>query len=153
MTTWVRRTGIILFLLVGLLQPLDLQAATRGTAAEAQALVAKAVALYKSKGVAAFKTMNTPKGGFRDRDLYVFVVAKDGKVRVHPEPAVVGTNIKGLTDPKGFKVGAAILSKATAKGAWVNYKWLNPRTGKVETKSTWVVRHDSYVFACGAYKP
>jgi signal transduction histidine kinase len=138
--------------LVGLLQPLDLQAADRGTAAEAQALVAKAVALYKSKGVAAFKTMNAPKGGFRDRDLYVFVIAKDGTVRVHLDPKVVGTSITPLKDVDGFKFGAAMLAKATAKGVWVKYKWLNPRSGKVEAKSSWVVRQGGYVFGCGIYQ-
>jgi len=46
-------------------------AAERGTREDAQAPVAKAVAAFNEKGAAVFEEINA--GGFRDRDLYIFV--------------------------------------------------------------------------------
>ena len=41
---------------------------------------------------------------------------------------------------------------ATTNGAWVDYRWEDPLTGKVVPKSSWVVLHNGYIFGCGIYK-
>ena len=59
-------------------------AAKRGTAAEAEAMVKKAIAMAKAKGNdAAFAEINNKNGQFTDRDLYVFVYDMGGKVAAH----------------------------------------------------------------------
>ena len=57
-----------------------LAASDRGTEAEAQSMVTKAVALIKSAGPEkAYSTFSDhPNGAFKDRDLYVFVYDFDG---------------------------------------------------------------------------
>jgi len=65
--------GLVLVLLFGFAGIVQ-AAEKRGTAAEAEALVKKAIAYMKSNGrEAAFAEINNPKGKFTDRDLYIFV--------------------------------------------------------------------------------
>ncbi|MFO1057590.1 MAG: cache domain-containing protein [Dongiaceae bacterium] len=127
----------------------------RGTAAEAQALVAKAVQLYKDKGAkAAFAAFGKRNGGFRDRDLYIFVIGPDHKVVAQGVDAGrVGLDAMKLKDSEGKLYGQAMIDAATAEGAWVDYVKLNPQTGIEEPKSSWVVKVDDYVFGSGIYKP
>ena len=43
-----------------------------GTAAEAKAMLEKAISALKANEAEALVKFNSPTGGFRDRDLYVF---------------------------------------------------------------------------------
>ena len=45
------------------------------------------------------------------------------------------------------------IDKATTSGVWLHYVVKDPLTGKDEPKSSWVVRHRSYIFGCGVYSP
>ena len=67
--------------------------------------------------------------------------------------SLIGVNATTLIDPGGLNIGRAIRDKATAKGAWVDYGWKDPLTGKVVPKSSWVVRHKGHIFGCGIHKP
>ena len=127
---------------------------TSGTAEEAKAMVAKAIAVFKEQGTEAFSAMNRSDGGFVDRDLYIFVIGPDNKVVAHAaDPSRVGRDLLTTTDPDGKLIGPDIIEAATAEGGWVDYKWQNYLTGKVEPKSTWVVKADGYIFGCGIHKP
>ena len=130
----------------------------RGTPAQAQAMVVKAVALYDEKGAeAAFdRFTRRPGSEFRRADLYIFVIKADkgGSILAHAAtPSLVGSDAVTLLDPNGLNIGRAILDKATAQGAWVDYGWEDPLSGKVVPKSSWVVRHKGHIFGCGIYKP
>jgi cytochrome c len=124
-----------------------------GTPAEAQAMVAKAVQLFRAKGKAAIATMNRPGSGFRDRDLYLFVIDPDRLTVVHPDESLIGTDVRNLKDADGKPFGRAIVKTATPTGVWVEYRWRNPKSGAVENKSSWVVTADDYIFGCGVYRP
>ena len=50
-----------------------------GTAAEAKAMLEKAVAALKANEADALAKFNSPTGGFRDRDLYVFCFRHDDR--------------------------------------------------------------------------
>jgi len=127
---------------------------TRGTAAEAQAMVARAIAAYDAQGKAAFAAMNPPGTEFRDRDLYVFVVGPDNRTLVNGQDASrVGRDLAQTVDPGGKAFGKEIIEKADENGTWVDYAWRDPLTETVVQKSSWVVRHDGYIFGCGIYKP
>ena len=52
------------------LLPASLRAEQRGTPVDAKAMVAKAIELYKAKGMASFDTMNQGEAtGFRQGDI------------------------------------------------------------------------------------
>jgi signal transduction histidine kinase len=142
-------------LVLGLLTPVVSTAADRGTAAEAKALVAKAIALYDREGrEKTFAAVQDPKQGFVDRDLYVFVFGPKRTIVAHGgNTALVGTAADTLVDEDGVHFGNKFMDETTATGKWIDYKWKDPATGKVLAKSSWVVPHDGYVFGAGIYKP
>ena len=134
------------------------RAQKRGTPAQAQAMVARAVALFEEKGLqAAFdRFTNRPGAEFNHLDLYIFVLKAEEGARIvaHARTrSLIGVNAATLIDPAGLSIGRAILDKATVKGAWVDYGWKDPLTGKVVPKSSWVVRHKGHIFGCGIHKP
>ena len=79
-----------------------------GTAAEARAMLDKAVAELKAGEATALAKFNDKAGGFRDRDLYVFCYnMTDGKFTAHPNPALMGTDVRALKvkdDPLGQRI-------------------------------------------------
>jgi signal transduction histidine kinase len=126
-----------------------------GTAAEAEAMVKKAIAFAKAKGNdAALAEISNPKGKFVDRDLYVTVYDMNGKCMAHgANPKMIGKDLIGLKDPDGkefFKERIEI-AKTAGKG-WQDYKFSNPLTKKIEPKRAYFERNGDLVFACGFYK-
>ena len=121
-------------------------------------MVAKAVALFDKEGMkAAFdRFTNSPGKEFHHLDLYIFVLKaeKGARIVAHAQTrSLIGTNAATLIDPNGLNIGRAALEKATAKGAWVDYGWKDPLTGKVVPKSSWAVLHKGHIFGCGIHKP
>jgi cytochrome c len=126
----------------------------RGTEAQAKALVAKAIAAYDAKGKSVFAEMTAPSIAFTQHDLYMFVIGPDHKTVAHgADASQVGRDVLALKDAAGKLFGRELFDKATQNGAWVDYIYKDPATGKEEPKSSWVVRHDDYVFGCGVYRP
>jgi cytochrome c len=127
-------------------------AGEKGTPAEAQALLDKAVKLVQTEGTAkALAAFNDPKGRFIDRDLYVFCYGPDGKVTAHRDPARLGTDVASIKDAEGKETGKEMLAAAD-KGGSVEYKWTNPVSGKVETKVSYLKKAGDQVCGVGAYK-
>ena len=125
----------------------------KGTAEEAKALLDKAVKTIETQGeVRALAAFNDPKGGFQDRDLYVFCSGPDKKVTAHIDKAMLGTDETTIKDPDGKPVGAEILAAGAKGGGTVEYKWKNPVSGKVETKVSFVKKAGNQVCGVGAYK-
>lgn len=140
------------------LVPLPPQAEERhhGTAAEAQAMVADAIAYYDEVGeeTALARFTQDPAPRFLDGDLYVFVLSGEGVSLAHGAiPTLVGSDLSDLRDVDGKALMREMLAAATADGAWVDYKWMNPVTGAIEPKSSWVRRHDGRIFGVGIYRP
>ena len=138
-----------------LTSPWPAHAEQHGTREQAQAMVAKAIALYDAKGIAAFEIMDQgAASGFRQDDLYIFVIGAgpDSRVVAHGlDRGRIGEIVAALKDSDGKEYGKALLAGATAEGAWVDYNRVNPQSGKDEPKSSWVVLHDGYIFGCGVY--
>ena len=126
-----------------------------GTADEAKALVEKAVASYKANGkdkaVAAF---NDPKGEFVKGDLYIFMMDDACNVLAHgANQKLVGKNVAELKDADGKLFMQEIRDLARKGGGWIDYKWTNPETKKIQAKSTYVMPLDGGLFVgCGIYK-
>lgn len=130
-------------------------AAERGTAEEAQALVAQAIALYDADGrEAAFAVINDREGSLVDRDLYIFVYGPDRTIVAHGgNVALIGARAADLSDVDGVPFADMFMDEATAEGVWIDYKWADPTTGEVLPKTSWVVLHDDgHVFGAGIYK-
>ena len=90
-----------------------LYAQATGSAAEAKAMLEKAVAALKADKAKAIAAFNDKGGAFRDRDLYVFCYnTSDGKFTAHPNEKLMGTDIRALKDPKGTALGENIFKGA-----------------------------------------
>jgi len=141
---------VILFMVVGLAYAQD-----RGTSTEAKALLDKAVAFYKANGQAkAFAAFNDAKGQFVSKDLYIFALDMNGKILSHGTNAgLIGKDMMGAKDADGklFMKEMVEVGKTKVKGA-IDYKWENPKTKKVEQKSSYVEKVDSVILGCGYYK-
>jgi cytochrome c len=130
-------------------------AGDHGTAAEAEAMVKKAVTYFKAHGQdKTFAEISNRKGQFVDRDLYVTVYDLNGKCVAHGAvPAMVGKDLIGLKDPDGVPFVKERMELAKTKGIfWQDYKFTNPTTKKVEPKSMYCEKVGDLVFACGIYK-
>lgn len=129
-------------------------AASRGTPDEAKAMLAKAVAHYKSAGRAqALKDFNAGKAPFRDRDLYVFCIAPDGVTLANGGfPQYVGTSVNTLKDAEGKPLGKRLIDSAEKGSGSVEYMWLNPVTKKTEWKVSFTAKAGSDICGVGAYE-
>ncbi|MBI2080703.1 MAG: cache domain-containing protein [candidate division NC10 bacterium] len=82
------------------------QAAEFGTAAEAKAMLEKAVAAIKKDKTGSLTKFSKGEGGFKDRDLYPFCGGADGNFTAHP--TLAGKSLKGLKDKAGKALGEEI---------------------------------------------
>lgn len=125
-----------------------------GTAAEAKAMLDRAVTELKAGEAAALAKFNDKDNKqFHDRDLYVFCFnISDGKFTAHPNPALMGTDIRALKvkdDPLGQK-----LFDQTKEGSVnsVNYNFPKPGTTDPVPKESFVTRAGGQGCAVGYYK-
>jgi cytochrome c len=128
--------------------------ADRGTAEEAVAMVNSALAAYDEQGTEVFTLITEPSTEFVDRDLYVFVYGPDGRIVAHGlDAGLIGREASTIVDIHGREFALEFMERATPDGVWVDYAWTDPLTGEEVEKTSWVVRHDGYVFGTGVYKP
>lgn len=131
------------------------EAADRGTAAEAQALLAQAVAHYQQAGRSqAIADFNNPRGEFVHDDLYVFCIGPDDKMVAYGANAsLVGTDTDNLKDADGKPIGQQIREIGRDRGSGtLDYKFMNPATQQAEPKSTFIQKVGEDVCAVGYYK-
>jgi cytochrome c len=131
-------------------------AAEFGSRDEAVAMVKRVQAEFKKDGGdATFKAISdkTTKE-FHDRDLYPFVYDMSGLCVAHgARPALIGKNLIDLKDQDGKFLIREMVKLAKAPGSgWVDYKWPNPLTNKIEDKSSYVEKMGDYFVGVGVYK-
>ena len=71
----------------------------------------------------------------------------------HLNPKQVGVNVLEVPDVDGKffrKEGMELVKKSGA--GWVDYKFKNPQSGKVEQKTSYLKKVGDIVLGCGAYK-
>lgn len=127
----------------------------QGSAEEAKALVQRCVAQHRrSASRAAFlRDITDPTGSFFDRDMYVFVLDRDGTYLAYGgNPAKVGTRVQDIAGVDGNGLLAAIKAKADVESGWVEYDITNPLTGRVQGKMSYVQLLDGMYAGCGVYK-
>jgi cytochrome c len=122
---------------------------------EAQRMVTKAVTYLKTQGKEkALNEFCNTQGKFRRGELYVFVIDMNANILAHGgKRKMIGKGSFDLTDPDGKFFLKDIVSGAKLRAnGWVDYKWTNPMTKKVEQKTTYFQKMDDIILCSGAYK-
>ncbi len=127
----------------------------QGSADEARALVARAVAHISRVGrKQAGEDFHDPAQGFVDRDLYVWCIDRAGRYTVMgANRQKVGTDVRAAITPGGEQFVRDALAAGQAGGGWVHYEIVDPRTGAVKAKESFVQALDAQeVIGCGVYR-
>jgi signal transduction histidine kinase len=142
---------VAVYVVILLVTAASTQAAQYGTAEEAKAMLDRAVAAVKADKT-ALDIFNKGKGGFKDRDLYVFCAnASDGIVTAHP--TAKGEQLKDIKGKKGFPLGQEMMQKATeGKISEVTYWWPRPGSDKPLEKTSFYTKAGDQICGVGYYK-
>lgn len=126
----------------------------QGTAEEAMALVDKALAHRRQVSAERFvRDLSEPARGFHDRDMYVFALDASGVYRAFGgKPEKLGSRVHDIAGVDGAALLAAIVSQAEQGPGWVEYDIVNPASGAVQAKMSYVVKVDALYVGCGVYK-
>jgi len=127
-----------------------------GTREEAVAMVKRVQEKFKQDGPdATFKAVNDQSTQqFHDRDLYPFIYDLRGVNVAHgARPALVGKNLISLKDQDGKYLIKEMIDTANGTGSgWIDYKWPNPITNKIENKSSYFEKMGDYFVGVGVYR-
>jgi signal transduction histidine kinase len=122
-----------------------------GTAAEAKAMLEKAVAAVKANKAQALEMFTKGEGGFKDRDLYPYCCGPDGMFTAHPK--LVGQSLKDLKDKAGKPIGQEIYADAKpGQISEISYMWPKPEGGDPVAKVAYFTKVGDQVCAVGYYK-
>ena len=127
----------------------------QGTAEEAVALVRRAYRLFESTPRDAFlRTLTDRTQPYHDRDMYVFVIDAAGTyLAFGGNPARVNTRVQDVPGVDGDGLTRSIVEQARRGPGWVEYDYVNPANGKVQTKMSYVrLAGDDLFLGCGVYK-
>jgi len=101
-----------------------------GTAAEAKAMLEKAIAAVKADKNKAIEMFNKGEGGFKDRDLQPFCFnISDGKIVATTVPNLLGTDIRTLKDKAGKEFGKEGYAAAVEGKITETTPYMFPRPG------------------------
>jgi signal transduction histidine kinase len=123
--------------------------------AKAIALVKKAVAHIEAQGRdAAARDLSDPNGDFVDGEFYVAVNDRDGSCVAHGAmPHLLGQSHWDLKDADGKLFVQEYWKIAAKQGhGWLDFRWLNPVTQRMQEKSGYVARVGDLIVSCGIYK-
>lgn len=130
--------------------------AAEPTEKDAIAMVERGAALIKAKGKdEMMKRIIAKDPDFVQGSLYIDM--RDlytGIVLAHPiNPSIVGKDLTDVPDASGKKYRREIINLGQSKGkGWVDYQYKNPTSGKIEPKTTYILRVDDVVLEAGIYK-
>ncbi len=125
-----------------------------------KARVQAAAKLVSARGEAAFSDLRAPGSRWQQGEAYIFVLAPDGQMVVHPDPALAGKNQLGLMDVDGRPIIRGLIAAATADpqgaGGWYHYQWPAPGGLLPRWKSSYVEQVTTpsgqrYVVGAGVY--
>jgi signal transduction histidine kinase len=122
---------------------------------DAIALVEKGAAFMKAKGKdEMIKQINAKDPEYVQGPLYLVMRDNKGVVLANPvNPAMIGKDLLDVPDVDGKLFRREILEVAKTKGkGWVDYKFKNPASGKVEAKTTYVYKVGDITLEAGIYK-
>ncbi len=152
-----RNLFAVAFAALALLCGTGLASAQNGTAAEAKAMLERAVVALKANEATALAAFNDKSNKqFHDRDLYVFCYnMTDGTFTAHPNPAVMGTDVRALKvkdDPLGQRIFDTIKSSPAGSVGTVDYNFAKPGTTDPVPKQSFVTLVGNQGCGVGYYK-
>jgi len=132
-------------------------AGERATPREARALFDRAVKYLQTNGQEqAWSAFNDKKGPFVKKDLYVYVIDRQGVYVANgaAPDSLIGLKVLDTVDAAGeplFREMIAVTEKQDE--AAIRYVWLNRKSNHVEPKVAWVHREGEYILGVGYYAP
>ncbi len=127
----------------------------QGSADEARQLVFDAMVEIGRRGMReAVSLFQEPGNRFNWKDLYIFIIDRDGKYVVcGSDQSRVGVRIGDLLGDVGDKLVADGWHACDSDGGgWISYSITNPLTGAVQDKLSYIVPVDqNYAVGCGCY--
>jgi len=126
----------------------------QGTAAEAKAMLEKAVVAVKADKTKAIASFNNGTDGFKGRDLYPFCFnISDGMIQAGP-PSVRGKDTRTLKDASGKAFGADIYNAAQQEGKINEVSYVFPKPGATDPspKTSFVTMVGELGCGVGYYK-
>ncbi|MCC7702431.1 cache domain-containing protein [Janthinobacterium sp. GW460P] len=134
----------------------SVSAAVEPTEKDAIAMAERGAAFMKAHGKEEMMKKITAKDpDFVQGSLYVDMRdIKTGIVLAHPiNPSIVGKDLTDVPDANGKKYRREIIELAQKQGkGWVDYQYKNPTSGKIEPKTTYILRVNDVVLEAGIYK-
>lgn len=126
----------------------------QGTAEEAMVLVDSALEHRNRSSRDAFvRDLSEPGMAFHDRDMYVFALDRNGVYRAFGgKPEKVGNRVQDIAGVDGNALLQAIVTQAETGPGWVEYDIVNPASGSIQTKMSFVTQVDDLYVGCGVYK-
>ncbi|MGB0126661.1 MAG: cache domain-containing protein [Rhodocyclaceae bacterium] len=132
-------------------------AGAHATPREARALFDQAVKYLETNGPEkAWNAFSNRKGPFVRKDLYVYVIDRQGTYVANgaAPDSLVGLKVLDSVDAAGkplFREMIAVTEKQDE--ARIRYVWLNRQTNRVEPKVAWLHRQGDYILGVGYYAP
>lgn len=131
-------------------------AATEPGEKDAIAMAERGAAYIKAHGKEDMMKRITAKDpDFVQGSLYVDMRdIHTGIVLAHPiNQSIVGKDLTDVPDASGKRYRRDIIELAQKKGkGWVDYQYKNPTSGKIEPKTTYILRVGDVVLEAGIYK-
>jgi cytochrome c len=147
----------LLALLLLLTLPLAARAQDKIDPLTVRALTLKAATLLADEGVEAARRRFHAQGEFRFGEIYVNVIDLNGAWVIYPPaPKNEGKSVLNVTDSDGKLLVKEIIKVAEDQGeGWVEYRWLNPASNRIEPKLTFVKRvpGKDLIAYVGLYRP
>ncbi|WP_426174267.1 cache domain-containing protein [Massilia sp. TWR1-2-2] len=129
--------------------------AAEPTEKDAISMVEKGVAFMKTNSKdEMIKRINAKDADYVQGPLYLTMRDNKGVILANPvNPAMIGKDLVDVPDADGKLFRREILELAKSKGkGWVDYKFKNPASGKVEDKTTYIYRVSEVTLEAGIYK-
>lgn len=127
--------------------------AADGTAAEAKAMLDRAITELNSNEATALEKFNKPDGGFRDRDLYVFCFnTASGTFTAHANASLVGKDVRSLKEKDGSPLGEKIFSAVKETVTTIDYNFPRPGGTDPVPKESYIVKVGTQGCGVGYYK-
>ena len=141
-------------LLYGALIALAIGSAQASEKDDAMKLVGDAAAAATKDKAGTIGEISKPGGRYVKGELYVFAYDLNGVMVAHPINAkLIGKNLLDVPDADGKLFRKEIINEINAGGsANVDYKYKNPKTGKVEEKTSFCKKAAELAICAGYYK-
>lgn len=121
---------------------------------DAKHWVENVLAFYRTNGKnLTLAECSAPTGRFANHAQYVYVLDSNGTMIAHPiNPKFIGKDFYHIEDTDGRGFIQEIVDNANKGGSgWVEYKWFNPATRKLEPKTVYFEKIDGMIFCSGVY--